>query len=97
MFGHIAGIPLSVPEELKDDNYEIKNAPIIGKWYVLSPSRVTSSKRRLLKSLGFEIIDLKEKFDMKTPTKPMMLQLIASTLTGVVHDKVPSEFSGDHS
>ena len=58
VFGNLGGIPLSIPEELNETNFQLKYAPIVGYWTVVSPTKVSKSKRQQLQILGYNVMDL---------------------------------------
>ena len=104
VFGQIAGMAMSLPDELKEDDQEIKRPPIVGEWFVVSPTKVSKSKRKLLKALGFTIVDMTEwqkpvKNDPKMPkdraenymiAKSNISRMVASCLSGNYHEKPPN-------
>jgi cysteine synthase len=95
---------MSLPDELKNDDQEIKRPPIVGEWFVVSPTKVSKSKRKLLKALGFTIVDMTEwqktaKNDPKMPkdraenymiAKSNISRMVASCLSGNYHEKPPN-------
>lgn len=78
VFGHIAGIALSVPDELKCDDQQIKRAPEIGEWWVISTSKISGSKVKQLSALGFRTLD------MSKGAKPIG-KVIADIMQGTYH------------
>ena len=95
---------MSLPDELKEDDQEIKRPPVVGEWFVVSPTKVSKSKRKLLKALGFTVVDMTEwqktvKSDPKMPkhkaadfviTKSNISRMVASCLSGNYHEKPPN-------
>ena len=98
-------MPLSVPDELKHEDQEIKRPPIIGEWFVISPTKISRTKMKLLKALGFVVIDMTEwnksasKTDnisknLKTIEKSnipkwQIERMVASCVSGNLHESAP--------
>ena len=87
IFGHMGGIPLSLPDEFKDDNYDTKPCPIIGEWVIVSVIPISRAKRKQLKCLGYTVIDLSEKPNFG---KPDVEKMVARVLTGNYQHGVPN-------
>ena len=72
-----------MPSELEEDDQEIKWAPMVGEWTVVcfDPSK---TKRRHLKSMGYEVVDL-----MRYGGYQMLNidKLLANVLTGMGQDE----------
>ena len=83
VFGHFAGIPLSIPEEL----IEGKPCPELGEWSIISVAPVSKSKRKQLNYLGYKVYDLSGQ-SIGGIHKKNVLKMVASILTGNVHDEV---------
>ena len=83
VFGHFAGIPLSIPEEL----IEGKPCPELGEWTIISVAPISKSKRKQLNYLGYKVYDLSGTTTGTIPTRKVQ-SMVASILTGNVHEVV---------
>ena len=83
VFGHFAGIPLSIPEEL----IEGKPCPELGEWTIISVAPISKSKRKQLNHLGYKVYDLSGTTTGTIPTRKVH-SVVASILTGNVHEVV---------
>ena len=91
VFGQLAGMAMSIPPELKEEDHEIKRPPIVGEWFVVSPTKISRSKYKLLKALGFFVIDMTEWSGKNGPFELNEIsRMVASALSGNYHEKPPS-------
>ena len=85
---------MSIPDELKQEDQEIKRPPIVGDWFVVSPTKISRTKMKLLKALGFVVIDLTEWFvaTKKETTIPKrhIERMVASSISGNYHVNPPN-------
>ena len=95
IFGVIAGIPMSIPDELKQEDQEIKRPPIVGEWFVVSPTKISRTKMKLLKALGFIVVDMTDWYaapngKMASAPKSQIERMVASSISGNYHVNPPN-------
>ena len=87
---------MTIPDELKEEDQEIKRPPIIGQWFVVSPTKISRTKMKLLKALGFIVVDMT---DWYTPPvgrpgnmipKRQIERMVASSISGNYHVNPPN-------
>ena len=84
---------MTIPPELKEEDHEIKRPPIVGEWFVVSPTKISRNKYKLLKALGFFVIDMSE-WSGETENGRIELRdisrMVATALSGNYHERPPS-------
>ena len=73
-----------VPSEISANDLNIKYAPMVGEWYVVSPKKVSQNKRKQLQILGYTVVDMT---DYAPNERPFSVQdidhMLAIALTGL--------------
>ena len=86
---------MSIPDELKQEDQEIKRPPIVGEWFVVSPTKISRTKMKLLKALGFIVVDMTDWYaapngKMGSAPKSQIERMVASSISGNYQFKLAS-------
>ena len=85
VFGHLAGNPLTVPQELKENDQKIKKPPLAGLWNVVCIRKVSLSKKKQLKKLGFNVIEMMDYGNDGSFSKKDVIRMVADSVAGTSH------------